>query len=222
MDWTAFAVSLQLATATTALLLLFAIWLARLLATHRFPGRSLVEGIVALPLVLPPTVLGYYLLVAFSRDSLIGRVYETATGEMLAFSFEGLLLASLVYSLPFAVQPLLRAYEALPRNLREAAWCSGLGRWQTFRMVELPLILPGLLSAGVLTFAHTLGEFGVVLMIGGNIPGETRTLAVSIYDSTQAFDDAAAGTMSLLLLAFSLVTVTLVYAVEARRRRGGA
>jgi len=219
MDWTAFAVSLKLAAATTVILLLFALWLARLLATRRFPGRSLIEGIVALPLVLPPTVLGYYLLVGFSRDSFVGSLYETATGQMLAFSFEGLLLASLVYSLPFAVQPLLRAFEALPENLREAAWCSGLGPWQTFRLVELPLVLPGLLSAGVLTFAHTLGEFGVVLMIGGNIPGETRTLAISIYDSTQAFDDAAAGSMSLFLLGFSLVTVTLVYALNARSAR---
>lgn len=221
MDWTAFAVSLKLAAATTVLLLLFALWLARLLATRSFPGRSLIEGVVALPLVLPPTVLGYYLLVGFSRDSMVGRLYETATGQMLAFSFEGLLLASLVYSLPFAVQPLLRAFESLPDNLREAAWCSGLSAWQTFRHVELPLVLPGLLSAGVLTFAHTLGEFGVVLMIGGNIPGETRTLAISIFDSTQAFDDAAAGSMSLFLLGFSLVTVTLVYALNARSARRG-
>lgn len=218
MDWLAFRVSLQLAGATTIILLLFAIWLARLLAWRPFPGRSLVEGIVALPLVLPPTVLGYYLLVAFSRDSLVGRLYEDATGQTLAFTFSGLLLASLVYSLPFAVQPLLRAFEAIPPRLREAAWCSGLGRWQTFWRIELPLAWPGVLSAAVLTFAHTLGEFGVVLMVGGNIPGETRTLAISIYDKTQAFDDTAAGTMSLALLAFALVTVTVVYAVERRRR----
>jgi molybdate transport system permease protein len=218
VDWTALAISLQLAGATTVLLLLFAVWLARLLAWRQFPGRSLVEGIVALPLVLPPTVLGYYLLVAFSRDSLVGRLYEDATGTTLAFSFNGLLLASLVYSLPFAVQPLLRAFEAIPPRLREAGWCSGLGHWTTFWRIELPLAWPGVLSAAVLTFAHTLGEFGVVLMVGGNIPGETRTLAISIYDRTQAFDDAAAGTMSLALLGFALVTVTVVYAVERRRR----
>ncbi|MDX1593459.1 MAG: molybdate ABC transporter permease subunit [Gammaproteobacteria bacterium] len=218
MDWLAFRVSLQLATATTLILLVFAVWLARLLAWRRFPGRSLVEGVVALPLVLPPTVLGYYLLVAFSRDSLLGRLYETATGTTLAFTFGGLLLASLVYSLPFAVQPLLRAFESVPSRLREAAWCSGLSGWQTFWRVELPLAWPGLLSAAVLTFAHTLGEFGVVLMVGGNIPGETRTLAISIYDRTQAFDDAAAGTMSLVLLGFALATVSVVYAVERRRR----
>jgi len=218
VDWTAFAISLQLASATTLLLVPAGIWLARLLAWRHFPGRSVVEGIVALPLVLPPTVLGYYLLVAFSRDSLIGRLYEDATGQTLAFSFSGLLLASLVYSLPFAVQPLLRAFEAIPPRLREAAWCSGLGGWQTFWRIELPLAWPGILSAAVLTFAHTLGEFGVVLMVGGNIPGETRTLAISIYDKTQAFDDAAAGAMSLTLLAFALVTVSVVYAVERRRR----
>jgi molybdate transport system permease protein len=218
MDWLAFQVSLQLAAATTVILLLFAVWLARVLAWKTFPGRSVIEGVVALPLVLPPTVLGYYLLVAFSRDSLLGRLYETTTGTTLAFSFSGLLLASLVYSLPFAVQPLLRAFEAVPVRLREAAWCSGLSGWQTFWRVELPLAWPGLLSAAVLTFAHTLGEFGVVLMVGGNIPGETRTLAISIYDRTQAFDDAAAGTMSLALLGFALVTVSVVYAVERRRR----
>jgi len=217
MDWLAFSISLQLAAATTVILLLFALWLARLLAWRSFPGRSLVEGIVALPLVLPPTVLGYYLLVVFSRDSFVGRFYEDATGSTLAFSFSGLLIASLVYSLPFAVQPLLRAFEAIPLQLREAAWCSGLGGWETFRKVELPLAWPGVLSAAVLTFAHTLGEFGVVLMVGGNIPGETRTLAISIYDSTQAFDDSAAGTMSLVLLGFALVTVTLVYGLERRR-----
>ena len=147
MDWLAFRVSLQLATATTLILLLVAIWLARVLAWRSFPGRSLVEGLVALPLVLPPTVLGYYLLVAFSRDSLLGRFYESATGTTLAFSFGGLLVASLVYSLPFAVQPLLRAFEAVPVRLREAAWCSGLSGWQTFWRVELPLAWPGLLSA---------------------------------------------------------------------------
>ncbi|HEY5790550.1 MAG TPA: molybdate ABC transporter permease subunit [Gammaproteobacteria bacterium] len=217
MDWDAFSISLQLAAATTVILLLGSVWLARWLAWSSFPGRSLVEGVVALPLVLPPTVLGYYLLVAFSRDSLLGRVFETATGTTLAFSFSGLLLASLVYSLPFAVQPLLRAFEAIPPRLREAAWCSGLGGWATFWRVELPLAWPGVLSAAVLTFAHTLGEFGVVLMVGGNIPGSTRTLAISIYDRTQAFDDAAAGSMSLLLLGFALVTVSVVYAVERRR-----
>ena len=218
MDWGAFVISLQLAAATTLLLAPLGILLARQLAWRQFPGRSLVEGVVALPLVLPPTVLGYYLLVAFSRDSLVGRLYQDVTGTTLAFSFSGLLLASLVYSLPFAVQPLLRAFEAIPVQLREAAWCSGLGGWQTFWRVELPLAWPGVLSAVVLTFAHTLGEFGVVLMVGGNIPGETRTLAISIYDRTQAFDDAAAGTMSLVLLGFALVTVSLVYGLERRRQ----
>jgi molybdate transport system permease protein len=218
VDWGAFVISLQLAAATTLLLVPLGILLARQLAWRQFPGRSLVEGVVALPLVLPPTVLGYYLLVAFSRDSLVGRLYQDVTGTTLAFSFSGLLLASLVYSLPFAVQPLLRAFEAIPVQLREAAWCSGLGGWQTFWRVELPLAWPGVLSAVVLTFAHTLGEFGVVLMVGGNIPGETRTLAISIYDRTQAFDDAAAGTMSLVLLGFALVTVSLVYGLERRRQ----
>ncbi len=139
------------------------------------------------------------------------------TGQTLVFSFPGLVLASLIYSLPFAVQPVLRALEAIPMQLREAAWCSGLSCWQSFWKIELPLARTGVISALALSFAHTLGEFGVVLMVGGNIPGRTRTLSVAIYDRVQAFDEAGAAAMSALLLVFSFVVVTLVYALERRR-----
>ena len=178
---------------------------------------------ITLPLVLPPTVLGYYLLVAFGRDTWLGQQFQAWTGSTLAFSFSGLLLASLLYSLPFAVQPMLRAFETIPLDLREAAWCSGLSRWQTFRRIELPLARNGILTALVLSFAHTLGEFGVVLMVGGNIPGATRTLSIAIYDRVQAFDDQAASLMSLVLLVVSFCTISLVYTLNrqpARMRSG--
>ncbi len=220
MDWTAFLLSLRLSAWTTAILFVFGLIIARALAWRHFPGKALIEAIVALPLVLPPTVLGFYLMVALGRDSPLGRIFEMWTGDTLVFSFSGLLVASVIYSLPFTVQPMLRAFEAVPQTLREAAWCSGLSHWQTLRRVEFPLAWPGILSGMVLTFAHTMGEFGVVLMVGGNIPAETRTISIAIYDRTQAFDQAAAGTMSLVLLAFAFLTVSIVYALNQRSRRG--
>ena len=219
MDWQALALSLRLAGLTALLLLLISLPLARLLAWRHFAGKSLLEAIITLPLVLPPTVLGYYLLVAFGRDTGLGQVFQTWTGTTLAFSFSGLLIASLISSLPFALQPMLRAFETIPMDLREAAWCSGLSRWQTFRRIELPLARNGILTALVLSFAHTLGEFGVVLMVGGNIPGTTRTLSIAIYDRVQAFDDQAAGLMSLALLAVSFLTISLVYALNRHPAR---
>lgn len=216
MDWQALTLSLRLAGLTSLILLLLGLPLARLLAWQRFPGKSLLEAFITLPLVLPPTVLGYYLLVAFGRDTWLGQQFQAWTGSTLAFSFSGLLLASLLYSLPFAVQPMLRAFETIPLDLREAAWCSGLSRWQTFRRIELPLARNGILTALVLSFAHTLGEFGVVLMVGGNIPGATRTLSIAIYDRVQAFDDQAASLMSLVLLVVSFCTISLVYTLNRR------
>ncbi|MCB1718057.1 MAG: molybdate ABC transporter permease subunit, partial [Candidatus Competibacteraceae bacterium] len=214
MDWQALTLSLRLAGLTALILLLLGLPLARALAWRRFPGKSLLEALITLPLVLPPTVLGYYLLVAFGRDTWLGQQFQAWTGSTLAFSFSGLLLASLLYSLPFAVQPMLRAFETIPLDLREAAWCSGLSRWQTFRRIELPLARNGILTALVLSFAHTLGEFGVVLMVGGNIPGATRTLSIAIYDRVQAFDDQAASLMSLVLLVVSFCTISLVYTLN--------
>jgi molybdate transport system permease protein len=216
MDWSSLTLSLKLAAWTVALLLPMAVVLARVLAWRRFAGKGLVEALIALPLVLPPTVLGYYLLVSFGAGSVLGGVFEALAGRSLVFTFEGLLAASILFNLPFAVQPVQRAFEGVPKDLREAAWVSGLSRWQTFRRIELPLAWPGVLSALVLTFAHTLGEFGVVLMVGGNIPGETRTIAIAIYDRVQAFDDAAAAAMSALLLAFSFAAIGLVHFLTRR------
>ena len=210
MDWPALALSLQLALATTLILLPLAVLIARPLAWRAFRGKSLVEALVALPLVLPPTVLGFYLLVAFGETSVLGDAYQALTGRALVFSFDGLLLASIVFNLPFAVQPVQRAFDAIPREVREAAWCCGMTRWQALWKVELPLAWPGLLSAIVLTFAHTLGEFGVVLMVGGNIAGETRTVAIAIYDRVQAFDDRGAAVMSATLVAISFASIALI------------
>ena len=209
MDWQAFARSLQLAAAT-ALLLPFAVWLARLLAWSQFRGQGALEAAILLPLVLPPTVLGYYLLLGLGGASPLGQAYQALTGRALVFSFDGLLVASLIFNLPFAVQPMQRAFAAIPREVREAAWVSGLSRWQTFLRVELPLAWSGIAAALALTFAHTLGEFGVVLIVGGTLPGETKTIAIAIYDQAQAFNDAAAAGMSALLLALSFVAVIVV------------
>jgi molybdate transport system permease protein len=219
MDWAALRLSLQLAFWTSLVLLPLALVLARTLAWRRFPGRSFLEALLALPLVLPPTVLGYYLLIGFAPDSPVGQAYEALFGGTLAFSFEGLLLASVIFNLPFAIQPLQRAFETIPLAVREAAWCSGLSTWRTFWRVELPMAWPGLVSALALTFAHTLGEFGVVLMVGGNIPGETRTIAIAIYDRVQAFDNSAAASMSALLLALSFLAIGIVYTLGNRRNR---
>jgi molybdate transport system permease protein len=222
IDWTAFAVSLKLAAGTAVILLPLGIASSRVLAFRVRRGKALLEALIALPLVLPPTVLGFYLLVSFGDASPLGRAWSALFGHPLAFSFGGLLVASLIVNLPFAVQPMQRAFEALPPDLREAAWVSGLTPWQTFVRIELPLAWPGVLSAFALTFAHTMGEFGVVLMVGGNIPGQTRTVALAIYDRVQAFDTSAAGSMSALLLALSIIAITIVYGLTGRvgRRHG--
>ena len=216
MDWSAWTLSLKLAAATTLVLLPLAVLIARPLLTMRASGRLVAEGLIALPLVLPPTVLGFYLLVAFGQQSAFGQLYHGLTGRSLVFSFDGLLAASLVFNLPFAVQPVQRALEAIPREVREAAWCCGMTRWQTLWKVELPLAWPGLLTAIVLTFAHTLGEFGVVLMIGGNIPDETRTVSIAIYDHVQAFEDRAAGLLSAVLVAFCFASIVLIQVLTHR------
>lgn len=187
---------------------------------HR--GKALFEAMIALPLVLPPTVLGYYLLISFGSASPLGQLWNHLFGHGLAFSFDGLLVASVLINVPFAVQPVQRAFEALPPDVREAAWVSGLTPWRTFWRIELPLAWTGVLSAFVLTFAHTMGEFGVVLMLGGGIPGETKTAALAIYDRAQAFDTASAGAMSAILLAFSVVAIAIVYGLTGHvgRRHG--
>jgi molybdate transport system permease protein len=216
MDWTALWLSLQLAAFTVVLLLPIGIVVGRWLAYRDFMGKGLAEALVALPLVLPPTVLGYYLLVAFGAASPLGQFWQSVFGRPLVFTFEGLLIASVIFNLPFAIHPMQRAFEAIPKQVREAAPCCGMSPWQALLKVELPLAWPGILTGMVLSFAHTLGEFGIVLMIGGSIPGETRTIAISIYDRVQAFDDVAAGRMSALLLTFSLVTIALTFAASRR------
>jgi molybdate transport system permease protein len=218
MDWTALVLSLQLAGLTVAILVPIGIAIGRALALRPFPGKPFVEALFALPLVLPPTVLGYYLLVALGGHSPVGRWYEATFGHPLVFTFDGLLVASVLFNLPFAIQPLQRAFEAIPEDLRHAAACCGLTSWQSLWRIELPLAWTGLLSAAVLTFAHTLGEFGVVLMVGGSIPGETKTIAIAIYDRVQGFDMAGAGAMSAALLAFSIAAIGATYLTSARHR----
>lgn len=216
MDWSALKLSLLLAAATTALLIPLAVLIARPLSWRRFAGKGMVEALVALPLVLPPTVLGYYLLAAFGATSLLGQFYQSLTGRTLVFSFDGLLLASLIFNLPFAVQPIQRAFDAIPREVREAAWCCGLSEWRTLWRIELPLAWPGILAALVLTFAHTLGEFGVVLMVGGNIEARTRTVAIAIYDRVQAFDDTGAATMAAFLVLLCFAAIAFIHFLTKR------
>lgn len=216
MDWTALFLSLELAAWTVAILLPVAVVMGRLLAYRRFGGKGLVEALVMLPLVLPPTVFGFYLLLAFGRNAPLGSFWQATFGHQLVFSFEGLVVASVIFNLPFAIQPAQRGFEAIPPDLREAAACCGMSPWRSLWQVELPLAWPGLMTAMVLTFAHTLGEFGVVLMVGGSIPGETRTIAIAIYDRVQAFDDRSAAIMSATLVAISLATIAATYALSAR------
>lgn len=208
IDIDALLLSLKLALWTLALILPFGVWVAHWLQRMK-KGRSWIEAALALPLVLPPTVLGYYLLVGLGGKSFLGFP--------LVFSFTGILIASLIVNLPFAIQPIQRAFEAIQPEIREAAQVSGLSQWQIFRLIELPLAWRGITSAAVLTFAHTLGEFGVILMVGGAIPGETKTVSIAIYDKVQGFDTYGAGVLSLILLGISLVAITLSYGVFGRQ-----
>jgi molybdate transport system permease protein len=216
MDWTAIALSLRLAGATTAILLAIGLPIAYWLAFSPRRWKFLVEAVVALPLVLPPTVLGFYVLLAIGPRSPIGALYARLTGGLLPFSFQGLLLASVLYSLPFTVQPVTSAFASVDRKYLEASWCLGVSRAATFRRVLVPLALPGIATGAILSFAHTLGEFGVVLMVGGNIAGVTRTVSISIYDQVQALDYSAASATSLFLLAVSFLVLTLTYALQRR------
>ena len=222
MDWQALWLSLRLGALTALILVPVAILVGRWLAVTRVRGRPLIEAALALPLVLPPTVIGFYLLVAFSPRSWFGALWRQMFGGTLVFSFEGLLIASVLINVPFAVQPAQRAFEAIAADLREAAASCGMSWWRALFRIELPLAWPGILTGMVLTFAHTLGEFGVVLMVGGSIPGETRTIAIAIYDRVQAFDDVAAGRMAAVLLLISLVTIAATFVLSQRmgNRRG--
>lgn len=221
MDWSALHVSLTLAVLTTLALLPLGLLLARWLAVTAWAGRPVVEALLLLPLLLPPTVIGFYFLMALGQGSPLGA-WLAASGIRLVFTLEGLLLVSVLVNLPFMVQPIQRAFAAVPHSLREAAWVSGLSTWQTFWRIELPLAWPGLLAGMALTVAHTLGEFGVVLMVGGNIEGETRTLSVSLYDKVQGMDLQSAHVMALALVGVSLLALSLVLAFDRVGQRGRA
>ncbi len=222
MDWTALWLSIKLGLFTLAILLPIGLLIGRWLAYGRFSGKGFVEAAFALPLVLPPTVVGYYLLVSVGGATPIGQFWRSSFGHNLVFSFEGLVFASVIVNLPFAIQPMQRAFEAIAPEIREAAAVSGLSPWQVLLRIDLPLAWQGIVTGMVLTFAHTLGEFGVVLMIGGSIPGETKTVAIAIYDRVQAFDTHSAGIMAAALLVMSLAALGLTYRLSSNvgRRHG--
>ncbi len=211
MDWIALGLSLKLGIMTILVLVPLAILAARWLAYCRFPGKPAIEALLAVPLVLPPTVVGYYLLVGLGSQSWLGQWLMQWTGHLLVFHFSGLLIASIIVNIPFAVQPIQRGFESIPQEVRDAAACCGMSRLRTLLTVELPLAWPGILTAIVLTFAHTLGEFGVVLMLGGNLPGRTRTVSVAIYDQVQSLDYAAANRTAGVLVALSFALLALTY-----------
>jgi molybdate transport system permease protein len=214
VDWTAIWLSIRLASATTLVLLAVGIPLAYWIVFSPRRWKFLVEAIVALPLVLPPTVLGFYVLVAIGPLSPAGRAYTRLFGHGLPFTFEGLLIGSVLYSMPFAVQPFAAEFASIDRRLLEASWSLGLSRLSTFRRVVIPLSVRGLVTGIVLSFAHTLGEFGVVLMVGGNLPGVTRTVSISIYDAVQSLDYAAASRTSLMLLIVSFMILAVTYFLQ--------
>ena len=216
MDWQAIWLTDRLAAIVSALLLAISLPLAHWLTFSRRRWTFLVESVVALPLVLPPTVLGFYLLIAMGSRSPIGRWWSAWTGHGLAFTFEGLVIASVFYSLPFAVQPIAAAFAQVDGSLRDASAILGASRLRTFLRVTLPLSLEGVIAGAVLSFAHTVGEFGVVLMVGGNLPGVTRTVSIAIYDDVQALQYGEAHQTALLLLGFSLLVLITVYGLRRR------
>src|ERR1700729_197415 len=210
IDWQAFRLTIELALVVSAILLMAGLPLAYWIAFSRWKWKFLVEALVALPIVLPPTVLGFYVLVALGSHSPLGRWWQSLTGHTLAFTFTGLVIGSIFYSLPFAVQPFTTAFSSVDRKLLAASATLGASPARTFFRVVVPLSMPGLITGVVLAFAHAMGEFGVVLMIGGNIPGVTRTVSIDIFDRVQASDYAAANATALLLLAFSFAMLALV------------
>lgn len=218
MDWTAFLLTLELAALVCLFLLIVGLPVAYWLAFSRWRWKFLAEAVVGLPLVLPPTVLGFYFLLTFGPQTVLGRSWVSLFHSTLPFTFQGLVFASVLYSLPFMVQPAAEAFGSVDPKLVGASATLGASRFTTFRRVLLPLSLGGILTGVVLSFAHTLGEFGVVLMVGGNIPGRTRTVSISIYDRVQALDYSAAGQTSLVLLLLSFFILACVYAMNRRRR----
>ncbi len=217
-DLQALVLTFEVAAVTTVLLMLLATPLASAICGMQSRGRVLCEAAVALPLILPPTVLGFYLLILMNPDGLLTQGLRTLGFDgQLSFSFAGLVLASMIYSLPFAVQPLVHAFEAVPRPLLDAATTLGAGRWDRFRSVVLPLSRRGFMTAATLSFAHTVGEFGVVLMVGGNIPGSTQMVSIAIYNHVEALEYAQAHTLSAVMLFFALAVLSVVYALHRRQ-----
>ncbi len=207
MEWGTVWLTMRLATVVTTILFFVGLPLAYWLAMTRWRWRFLIEAVVALPLVLPPTVLGFYLLLAMGPHGPLGQVANRLFGMRLPFSFTGILIGAVFFNIPFAVRPFAAAFAGMDRTLIEASWCLRVSKFETFRRITLPLCWPGILTGLILTFAHTVGEFGVVLMVGGNIPGVTRTLSISIYDSVQGLDYASAGQTASVLLAFAFIVL---------------
>jgi len=216
MNWEAIALTGRLASIVAGSLLIIALPIAYWITFSRWRWKFLIEALVSMPLVLPPTVLGFYLLVAFGTNSWLGRSWQSIIGHTLAFSFEGLVVGSILYSLPFAVQPFAASFAAVDPALLSASSTLGASHWRTFRRVILPLSVPGVVTGIVLSFAHTVGEFGVVLMIGGNIPGVTRTVSIDIYDRVQALEYTSANQTAVVLLIFSFAVLSVVYALNRR------
>ena len=216
LDFQPIILTLQLAAVTVVVLLIIGIPISWWLAHTRVCFRPVIEAVVALPLVLPPTVLGFYLLILLGPNGWIGKPVSLATGSTLSFSFTGIVIASVFYSLPFVVQPLHTAFEAIGKDPLEAAWTLGASKWNAFWTVATPLALRGYITAIVLGFAHTLGEFGVVLMVGGSIPGKTKVLSIEIYDRVEILDYGNAHALSAGLLIFSFLVLLLVYSINRK------
>lgn len=214
-DWIALWLTLKLATVSTLLLMLVGIPLAWLLARRQFRGKAAVEALIALPIVLPPTVIGFYLLVAFAPETSLARLWTALFGRELAFSFDGLVLGSIIYSLPFVVQPLQSRFEGIPKSLLLSAASLGAGPLDRFATIVVPLAQRALIAAAALGFCHTVGEFGIVLMIGGSIPGETQVLSIALFEHVEAMDFRSAHRLAALLLLFSFVTLLLLYSRAA-------
>lgn len=216
MDWQAFWLTIRLAVLVATCLMVIGLPIAYWITYSRWRWKFLAEAVVALPIVLPPTVLGFYVLVALGPRTPLGRWWEGLTGHTLAFTFEGLMIGSIIYSLPFAVQPFAASFAAVDTRLIAASAILGASKWRTFFHVILPLSLSGLVTGVALSFAHTMGEFGVVLMVGGNIPGVTRTVSIAIYDQVQALEYGAANATALVLLAMSFIVLSMVYALNRK------
>ena len=216
MNWQAVLLTAKLASLTAVILMVIGIPVALWVAFSRRRWRFLAESVVALPLVLPPTVLGFYLLVALGANSSLGRLYYQLTGSTLAFTFGGLLIASVLYSMPFAVQPMVAGFRAVDQKLVSAARTLGANKYKIYGRIVVPLAWPSLITALVLSFAHVVGEFGVVLMVGGNIPGATRTLSIDIYDQVQALNYSSANETALALLIFSFLLLCIVYGLNQK------